>query len=224
MSLYENYDPRALGETIRLLRKKSKLNQTELAEAVGIHQTAVSQWEKGRTAPDVLSLRRISELFGLPMESILRGDVEMEPNPEWYSAVKDEVKRRRRRMPILGSVQAGVPVSAVEDIVGYIDIAEEYDLDAHEYFGLRVRGESMQPRLLEGDTVIVRQQPDADTGDVVVALIDGEATVKKLRKTESGVELIPFNPSFDTLVYENERLADGSFRILGKVVEFKGRM
>jgi len=223
MSSYANHDPKQVGETIKAMRKKSKLTQTDIAQLLQIHQTAVSQWEKGRTLPDVLSLKRLSELFCVPMESLLKGDAEIEANPEWYEAVRDKLKHRRLRVPILGSVQAGVPVSAIEDIIGYEDISEEYS-DGREYFCLRVRGDSMEPRLVEGDVVIVRHQQSADTGDIVVAMIDGETTVKKFKSHENGVELIPFNDKYSPLFYSCESISDGSFSILGKVVEFKGKL
>ncbi len=223
MSVYANHDPKQVGETIRILRKKSKLTQTDVAQLLQIHQTAVSQWEKGRTLPDVLSLRRLCEVFCVPMESVLKGDTEMEANPEWYSAIRDRLQHRRLRVPILGSVQAGVPVSAIEDIIGYVDLTEEYG-DGREYFGLRVRGDSMEPRFLEGDTVVVRSQQDAESGDVVVALIDGESTVKQLKKRQDGILLIAFNNYYEPMFFSTEEIMRKPVTILGKVVELRAKV
>ena len=121
-------------------------------------------------------------------------------------------------VPLLGRVQAGSPTPAVEDLEGYLPI--QSSRSPEELFGLRVRGESMSGvGILHDDVVIVRRQSTADSGEIVVALIDDgdEATVKRLRIRGRRVELHPENPDFDVLVPEKVTL-------LGKVVEVRRRM
>ena len=127
-------------------------------------------------------------------------------------------------MPILGSVQAGVPVSAIEDVVGYVGLDEDCEPDGGEFFALRVRGSSMEPRFMEGDTVIVRRQDDAESGDVVVALTGDEATIKQLRKRDDGVLLVPFNNAFEPLFFTRAETESLPLRILGKVVELRAKV
>lgn len=222
--MYNSSDPKKVGENIKAMRKQARFTQAELAEKLSVHQTAVSQWEKGRTLPDLWSLSRLAAIFDTAVDEVLRGDAVAADKPDEYKLMKQELRERLCRIPILGSVQAGVPISAIQDITGSVALSEEHSEDAHEYFALRVRGDSMEPRLLEDDIVIVRQQQDADNGDIVVALIEGEATVKKLKKQEDGILLIPFNNCYEPFFYGREEIAQGSFQILGKVVELRARL
>lgn len=123
--------------------------------------------------------------------------------------------RRTRLVPVLGRVQAGQPVTAVEDLEGYVPVDARDD--GATLFGLRVRGESMTGLgILPGDLVVVRAQPSARSGDLVVALVDDEATVKTLRLRRGRVELHPANPAFEPIVPEPSAVT-----ILGKVIEVR---
>jgi len=118
-------------------------------------------------------------------------------------------------VPLLGRVPAGPLDAAVEDLEGYIPIQSARSDE--ELFGLRVHGESMRGAgILDGDIVIVRRQPTAVPGDIVVARVADEATVKRLRVRRGRVELHPENPDFAPILPG----ADG-FTLLGKVVEVR---
>jgi len=118
-------------------------------------------------------------------------------------------------VPLLGRVPAGPLATAVEDPEGYI--AVQVKGHTRDLFALRVRGDSMiGAAILEGDIVVVRRQPSADSGDIVVALVGDEATVKRLRLRGGHVELCPENPAFHPM-----RLRPGEVRILGKVIEVR---
>ena len=118
-------------------------------------------------------------------------------------------------VPVLGRVPAGELSTAVEDLEGYVPV--EGRTDEGELFGLRVRGESLRDRgIFPGDLIIVRKQDTARSGEVVVALVDDEATVKVLRRSGRRVELWPANPAFRPIVP-----APGGFRLLGKVIEVR---
>lgn len=206
---------------LKRLRKEARLSQAELSALLGVHQTAVSQWECGRTQPDVRSLKKLAALYSVPLEALLGGAADPSADPEKYDAIRSRVRAESRRVPILGSVQAGVPVSAVEDVVGYVALDEDGP-EGEEFFALRVRGSSMEPRFMEGDVVIVRRQDDAENGDVVVALDGDDATIKQLKKLPDGVMLLPFNREFDPLVFT--RADAENLRILGKVVELRAKL
>lgn len=113
---------------------------------------------------------------------------------------------RADRIPIVGVVTAGVPILATENIEGYLPWDGEPDC-----FVLRVRGDSMiNAGILDGDKVVVRPQPDAENGQIVVALLDDSATVKRLKKTGRDVWLMPENPDY-TPIHGNHA------KILGRV-------
>lgn len=117
-------------------------------------------------------------------------------------------------VPLLGRVQAGALTEAVEDVEGQLLV--ESRLPAGELFALRVRGDSMAPEILAGDLLVVRRQPRSEPGDVVVALVGGEATVKRLRLVRGRVELHAANPEFAPIVPE-----PGELVLLGRVLELR---
>ena len=123
--------------------------------------------------------------------------------------------RPTRLVPLLGRVPAGPLNIATEDLEGYLPIQGHRSGD--DLFGLRVRGESMTGAgILPGDIVVVRRQPAADSGDIVVAHIGGEATVKRLRIRRNRVELHPENPAFEAIIPDPSDLT-----LLGKVIEVR---
>lgn len=120
-----------------------------------------------------------------------------------------------RLIPLLGRVAAGAFALAVEDLEGYLPV--QADRAEAELFGLRVRGESMRDAgILPGDIVIVRRQPSADDGAVVVALVDEEATIKRLRRRGGRVELHPENPDYAVMTPDPAEL-----QVLGRVIEVR---
>ena len=125
---------------------------------------------------------------------------------------------------VLGRVAAGIPIEAIEEIIDTEEITEELARTGN-FFGLQIHGNSMEPRIYEGDVVIVRQQDDADSGDVVIAMINGDdATCKRLRKYRDGIELIPNNPSYEPMFFSNEEIMTKPVKIIGKVVELRGKL
>ncbi|HIF64621.1 MAG: transcriptional repressor LexA [bacterium] len=123
-----------------------------------------------------------------------------------------------RSVPLLGRVQAGGLTEAVEDPEGWLTLPSRFD--ASQLFALRVQGLSMSGAgILPGDIAIVRQQETAESGDVVVAMVDDEATIKRFYRRGRQLELQPENPDFEVIVP-----TEGSLKLLGKVVELRRYM
>lgn len=190
---------------IRILRVNKGWTQAQLAQECGVHQTAVSQWECGRTQPDRDALAALSLAFGVTVDALLGS----EP--------------AHIRVPILGYVRAGAPLEAIENNLGYEEISAE--MASHgEHFALTIRGESMLPRFCPGDTVIVRRQSEVGSGDIAVALIDGQdTTVKKVIKKGTSIMLVPLNPDYEPLVFSPDSSGALPLSFLGKVVELRAR-
>lgn len=126
------------------------------------------------------------------------------------------------RIPVLGSIPAGMAIEAVEDIIKWVDIPEEWTQGNRQYFGLLVKGDSMYPEYLEGDTVIIRQQPCFDSGDDCAVMInDTDATLKRVRTHEDGIELEAINPMYGKKKFTNEEVEQLPVRVLGVVVELR---
>ena len=186
-------------------------SQADLAKLLFVNQTAVSQWERDVTTPSPPILLKLSQLYGVSTDYLLGKDAATE-------------NQNGIKIPVLGDVAAGIPIEAVENIVDYEEI-DTAMASTGEYYGLRIKGSSMEPRIREGDVVIVRQQEDADTGDTAVVLVNGDsATVKRIKKEpDGGLWLLPNNPAYDPQHYSPAEVAEKPVRIIGKVVELRGK-
>lgn len=194
---------------IHELRKAQKISQAKLAHILNVHQTTVSSWEIGTKSPDNDMLKKLADLFGVTMEYMLG-----------YS----EKPQRTNWIPVYGKVAAGIPVTAVDEVVDQEELTDDMIKDGSEYIGIRVAGQSMEPKISEGDTVIVRIQPDVEDGEIAVVLVNGdEATCKKIKKTPEGVMLLSLNPAFSPIFYTNKEVETLPVRIIGKVVELRAK-
>ena len=128
------------------------------------------------------------------------------------------------RIPVLGRVAAGIPIEAIEEVLDWEEIPNTM-AQRGEFFGLRIKGDSMSPHIMNGDTVIVRQQSDAETDDIVIAIVNGnDGVCKKLKKTSSGVMLISLNPAYEPIVFTDGEVDEIPVRIIGKVVELRRKI
>lgn len=201
----------SVGGRIKQIRLARGISQNQLAKIAGISQAGLSAIESTTKSPSVDTLGRIAEALDIPLARLLDSDYSGTPTSSGV------------QIPVLGNVQAGLPISAVQDILDYEEITPELAATG-EFFALRIKGNSMGPRMMEGDVVIIRQQDDADTGDTVVVLVNGdEATVKRLKKRPEGIMLIPNNPAYEPLFYSNQDIMELPVHIIGKVVELRGK-
>ena len=180
----------------------------EIGERFGIYPRAVFDHLKALERKGYLK-RRESMSRGLEV-LIFQGESE--------GLLGEHVRKRERplirEIPILGRVAAGKPTLAVEHVEGTLPLPAEW-AKGKEVFLLRVKGDSMSPFILPDDYVVVRSQPSAENGDVVVTLIGDEATVKRFFKKGRKLELKPDNERWETIHIEE---GSGEVRILGKVI------
>lgn len=196
---------------IKDLRKKEKYTQAELAAKLSVNQTTVSCWETGKATPPPEMLMTLAQFFGVTVDYLM-GNAPAKPE-----------KKKGVQIPVLGDVRAGYPMEAVENIIDYEEIDEE-TARRGEFFALRIKGDSMEPKFSEGDVVIVRKQQTADSGDIVVALVNGDsATIKKLKRHQNGITLVPSNAAYEPMYYSNEEIMELPINILGKVVELRAK-
>lgn len=204
-----------IGENIRALRQGASLTQKDLAEKLYKSESTVRMWELGKSEPDNDTLLNLATIFNVSVDDILGTD---------RIAPSTSFRRRVARLPVLGNVAAGVPIDAITDV----DDFEEIDLDQYptgEYVALRIKGHSMEPRLLEGDVVIVRIQNTIETGETAIVMVNGdEATCKKIKKTPDGITLISTNPTYEPMFYTNKEIETLPVRIFGRVVEYRGKL
>lgn len=130
-------------------------------------------------------------------------------------------KRKGVTIPVLGHVAAGIPIEMIEDIIDTEEIPE--DMAKHgEFFALKIKGDSMTPSINNSDVVIVRQQEDAENGDIVIATVNGnDAVCKRLKKYSDGLSLISLNPAYEPLYFNTSEIQGTPVKIIGKVVELR---
>lgn len=205
---------------IKKYRLKAGMKQIELCNILGISQGALSGWENGRYEPDIKSLDKMAELFNISVDELLgREDSHHNEKP---------TRKKGIRIPVYGDTAAGVPILAIEDYDSddpddWEEITEEMARGG-EYIALRLKGDSMEPRMKTGDVVIVRLQPDVETGDIAIVRVNGDsATCKKIKKTPEGIMLISNNPNYEPMFYSRREIEELPIAIIGKVVELRAK-
>lgn len=198
-------------DMLKYFRSREGLSQSELAKKLGVSTSTISMYEVGKREPDFETEEKIADFFNTDL-NILRGrDTELSIAP---GAVV---------IPVLGRVAAGIPLTAAEYIIDTEEISQAMASDG-EYFGLKVKGNSMEPKISDGDVVIVRKQSDADDGDIVIALVNGDdAVVKRLKKYTDGIALISNNPIYDPMYFSNSEIKEKPVEIIGKVKELRAK-
>lgn len=206
----------SFGAKLKSCRKDMSLSQKELGQKIGVAESTISLYESNKRFPDAETLQKISSLFNVSLDYLLGNAPCKKPASPTGRGV---------RIPVLGRVVAGIPIEAVQEILDYEEITPELAASG-EFFALKIRGHSMEPRMMEGDVVIVRRQDDVESGDIAIVLVNGnEATVKRVKKQEDGITLIATNTSvYEPHYYSNKEIEELPVRILGKVVELRGKM
>ena len=200
---------------LKELREAKHISQAQLAKAVGVGQSTVGMWESGKSVPEYKTLIKVADYFHVTVD-YLTGKTAVS-TPTGPSIV---------RIPVLGSVPAGIPLEAIEDIVDWEEIPQAMTTGGREYFGLQVKGDSMYPDYLPGDTVIVRKTPVCNSGDVCIVYVNGyDATLKQVRLGEDqSITLIPKNPSYPPRTYNKEEIESLPVSIAGVVVELRRKV
>ena len=195
-------------ELVKKLTEEQGMSMSELARRVGTAKSAISRYFKGtREFP----LNKVGE-FASALHTTPDFLLGMEYEPQAPQGLQ---------IPVLGTVAAGIPISAVEDILDYEEIPLSWK-NQGEFFALKIKGDSMEPRMESGDVVIVKQQSDANSGDTVIVLVNGDdATCKRLEKTDNGIMLVSTNPKYPPMFYSLDDIEKKPVVILGKVVELR---
>jgi SOS-response transcriptional repressors (RecA-mediated autopeptidases) len=198
---------------LREIRESSGVNQKEFAELFGVNHTTYNRYESG-------------DIKKMPANLIESISLKFDINPVWLMGFADvdkymiheKAKQNVRRLPVLGKIAAGIPILAQEDLIDYEYVPESVYAD----FCLKVQGDSMiGARILDGDLVYIRQQPDVETGEIAAVLINGEeATLKRVYKLNGTIVLRSENPNYPEQIYSKK----DNVTILGKAIMFKSEV
>ena len=201
---------------LKELRERAGYSQYSFAEKFGVAQSTVGSWEAGKREPNFNTMQRLADFFGVSVDYLLGRDTVPDSPPE-------PTAQGSKWVPVLGTIPAGVPIEAVEEILDWEEIPASM-VSQGEHFALKVKGDSMEPRIHAGDVVIVRQQTTCESGDIAVVLVNGdEATLKRIKKEPGGLMLIPNNSAYEPMFFTNEQIETLPVRIMGKVVELRAK-
>lgn len=195
-----------LGLRIYDARKTLGLTMKELGKKVNLHESTIKRYEDGGIKTlDIEKIKEFAKVLRISPIYLMGWDESTEYN-------------NSTMINVYGSIPAGVPIEAIEDIQGQVDIPVEWLKGDKEYIALKVKGDSMYPKYLDGDIVIIKLQEDCESGQDCACYVNGfNATLKKIKKYEDKIELIPINPNYPPQTYNHP----GEVTIVGIVKELR---
>lgn len=195
------------GEKIKAARKAVGMTQKQLAEKIGVANTTVSNWEKNANRPDPDQIELLCGLLNIA-PSILFGEKESELTiPPGFEPLP-----KMARVPRVGAIACGDPILAEQNIEDY----DKVPADWHADFTLVCEGDSMLPRIQNGDVVAIRRTPSVENGEIAAVRIGDEATLKHIYLHADYIELRPENPAFPSIIRRRDEMND--VHIEGKAV------
>ena len=201
-----------MGDRIKSLRISHNMTQEELGKKIGVQKSAIRKYEKG----EVINIKRatietLSKIFNV--------------SPSYLMCIEDNNNRniiKTNRIPVLGKIPAGIPIEMIEDVIDYEEISDEMLKGDREYFGLKVSGDSMTPKYLDGDVLIVQKTNDCESGQDCIVMVNGDdGTFKRVIKNKDGIILQPLNPNYEIKFYSNDEIEKLPIKILGVVKEIR---
>ena len=199
-----------MSQNIQRLMEKHGKDRNDICRDLGFKYTTFTDWINGNTYPRIDKIELMANYFNVSKSELVE-------------AYTDSRQSQTVIIPVLGRVADGIPLTAAEYIIDTEEISQAMAADG-EYFGLQVKGDSMEPRIKNGDVVIVRKQSDADDGDLVIALVNGDdAVVKRLKKYKDGIALISSNPIYEPMFFSKSEIEEKPVEIIGKVKELRAK-
>lgn len=200
------------SRNLRALMEARGKDRKQVCKDLGFKYTTFTDWYNGNKYPRIDKIEMLADYFGVLKSDLIEDKTELPSNAILYNS--------SHKVPIIGSIPAGYPVLAFEDIEGYADIPYS---DEENYFFLRVNGESMKNAGIHtGDLVLIRRQKCADDGQVVAARVNGdEATLKRYKRQGNSVLLLPENPDFEPRIVPVSDFENGDAEIIGIALEVR---
>jgi repressor LexA len=214
-----------VGKLLREVRRSKNITQMQISETTGFSQGYLADIENGKANnPAMTTYFKIGQALGIPEAKILEllfydylDEKNVKENVGFVSNIKrfNPIIDNIAQIPVLGSIPAGTPLEALENIQDYVEVPAS-DVKNGEFFYLEVTGDSMTgSRIYEGDRVLVKRQPDVENGEIAVVRVNYEAaTLKRIKKVDGQVLLYPDNPKYEPMIVKEE-----GAEIIGKVVK-----
>jgi repressor LexA len=196
------------------------IKATELSEKANIPKSAISQYLSGLYEAKQKSIFKLARVLDVSEAWLMGLDVPMERESKINTG---HISSPNSALVfIYGTIPAGVPMECIEDIIDTEEISTDMLKGGKQYFGLKIKGNSMETEYRNGDIIICEKVDDCESGDECVVMVNGnDGTFKKVLKNENGIILQPLNPSYEPMVYTNEQIETLPIKIIGKVVEMR---
>lgn len=200
-----------MAKNIQFYMDKYEKTRQDMCNALGVKYTTFTDWVKGNSYPRIDKIELMANYFGISKADLVEDHTKYESNS----------LKKATTIKIYGRVAAGIPLEAIEDVIDEEEIPEELARTG-EFFGLRISGDSMEPDIHDGDTVIVKRQDDAESDEIVIALVNGnDGVCKRLKKYADSIALISLNPNYEPMYFNQEEIEEKPVKIIGKVVELR---
>ena len=205
------------------LIKNSSIDIHFLAEKLGIKsKSTIYRYMNAEMAPKIPTVKYASEIFNVNPLWLMGYDVPMERNFDKNIQGMEKKTEGSAVVLVYGTIPAGTPIECIEDIIDTEEIPADMLKGGKQYFGLRIKGNSMYPEYLDGDTLILEKIEDCESGQDCVVMVNGnDGTFKRVFKNENGIILQPLNPEYEPMIYTNEQIEQLPIRIIGKAVELR---
>ena len=198
---------------LKIALANKNMKPSVLAYRLGVDRSTISNYLNGRYKAKSDMVKKISDILDV--------------SQDWLNGFDDVLvttPNSAKKIPVLGYVAAGIPIEAITEVLDYEEISPEMVKDGSEYFALQIKGDSMEPRITDGDVVIVRKQSTIDSGQIGIVCVNGDdATCKKVMKQPGGILLQPINPSYTPVFYSAEQIQEIPITIVGRVVELRAK-
>lgn len=190
----------SIAENIKKIRLEHELSQADLGKIAGVSDKAVSTWELGIKIPRMGAVEKMANYFGIPKSAILD---DAQPAPASRPIPPGfEPMPKMKKIPLVGRIACGTPITAEENVEQMVCVPSRW----HSTFTLTCKGDSMEPRIHDGDLVAIRSQPEVEQGEIAAVLIGDEATLKHVYLHENFIELRPENPAFESIILTKEEM------------------
>lgn len=223
-----------LGEIIKEYRAKHNLSLQDFADKIGTSRSYIHMLEKNINPstnkpinPSIETLKSLANAMDLDVDTLLKKLDDNQLiflNEEKY---KEQFNTSTSTAVVLvyGTIPAGIPMECIEDILDTEEIPASMLKGGKQYFGLKVKGNSMFPTYLDGDTVIFEKVDDCESGQDCVIMVNGnDGTFKRVLKNETGIILQPLNSDYAPLVFTNEQINDLPVKIIGIAREIRRKL
>lgn len=213
------------ASNLKHLRLQSGMTQEELAKKLDKDYSTIGKWELGQRSPIMTDVIRIAELFNISLEKLIGQSI------IYDNAEQIELDANTIKIPVLGTIKAGLAIEAQQDILEYVEIPEDWTRGGKQFYGLKISGDSMYPKYSENDIVIFEQTEDytiANNKDCAVMVNGFDATFKNVTISENGVTLVPFNlnnsDGYQPTFYNKEQISSLPVKIIGIAREKRTRL